>query len=65
MLNPDERERSAIHMIACSTEGKEFIGYLEKCLKDEDSSNRQKEDIQMYRGQGAAILLEELIKLVK
>jgi len=52
-------------MIACSTEGKEFIGYLEKCLKDEDSSNRQKEDIQMYRGQGAAILLEELIKLVK
>lgn len=65
MINPDERERKSIAMIASSPEGRDFVKFLERGLAEQDENNRLKEDIQMYRGQGASILLDELIKLVK
>jgi len=64
MIALTDRERSALHALANSTEGKILLEYLKRDLADKDEANRQKEGPELYRGQGGAIEIDELIKLV-
>lgn len=65
MITPNEKEKKAIKLIAGSQEGAVFAEYLIRDLTEKDIANRQKEDTELYRGQGAAIEIDELILLVK
>lgn len=62
---PDNRVFAAMHRLKHVPEFQEFTGWLEQALAEKDRENRRQQGEMVYRGQGEALAVEDILNRIE